>query len=273
MSHHEFEDLAALEALGVATDEELSLLRHHLRGCAECRKARAEIDESVAHLALLSEPVAPPAALRSAILDAVSPSGDALESPVESNPVSLQTFQRGPSRWWLAAAAVFFIALFGWSELRVREERERAAALEAGLRDTRAQVDRLARENESVTRKLDAIGAEGSVAIGLTGQAAAPNSSARVFLDPAEKRAVVIFRGLPENAPDKSYELWVIPEGADPIAAGVFDSTRTGEASISIENIPSGMKIKALAVTVEPRGGVAAPTGPTVLLGASGQSL
>jgi anti-sigma-K factor RskA len=44
------------------------------------------------------------------------------------------------------------------------------------------------------------------------------------------------------------------------MSAGVFDVTRTGAASISIENLPVATEIKALAVTLEPKGGVAQPT-------------
>ena len=42
---------------------------------------------------------------------------------------------------------------------------------------------------------------------------------------------------------------------------GIFDVTHpNGGASISIENLPLAMEIKGLAVTLEPRGGVAQPT-------------
>jgi len=51
-----------------------------------------------------------------------------------------------------------------------------------------------------------------------------------------------------------------LEQSADAIRAGVFDVTRSGGASISIENLPLATEIKGLAVTLEPKGGVAQPT-------------
>ena len=95
--------------------------------------------------------------------------------------------------------------------------------------------------------------------IALSGQQVAPAASARVFLEPEKRRAVVFFYNLPANAKDKSYQLWIIA-GDKPRSAGVFDAGRNGNATISIENLPVSTEIKALAVTLEPRGGVAQPT-------------
>jgi anti-sigma-K factor RskA len=94
--------------------------------------------------------------------------------------------------------------------------------------------------------------------IALSGQQVAPAASARVFLEPRQRRAIVFFNNLPANAKDKSYQLWIIA-GDKPRSAGVFDVV-DGNATISVENLPVSTEIKALAVTLEPRGGVAQPT-------------
>jgi anti-sigma-K factor RskA len=74
----------------------------------------------------------------------------------------------------------------------------------------------------------------------------------------------VFFHDLPANPGDKSYQLWIIrADQPKPVSAGVFDVTNTGTASISIENLPLATEIKALAVTLEPKGGVAQPTNAT----------
>ncbi|HWS72713.1 MAG TPA: anti-sigma factor, partial [Thermoanaerobaculia bacterium] len=64
------------------------------------------------------------------------------------------------------------------------------------------------------------------------------------------------------NAKDRSYQLWVIPasDPARPHSAGIFDADANGNATLMVENLPVATEIKALAVTLEPRGGVDAPT-------------
>ena len=67
---------------------------------------------------------------------------------------------------------------------------------------------------------------------------------------------------MPANAKDRSYQLWVIPatDPTKPHSAGVFDADANGNATLMVENLPVATEIKALAVTLEPRGGVDAPT-------------
>ncbi|HEY8133027.1 MAG TPA: anti-sigma factor, partial [Thermoanaerobaculia bacterium] len=89
-----------------------------------------------------------------------------------------------------------------------------------------------------------------------------------VFLDPSQRRAFVFFRGLPPNAGDKSYQLWIIrADQVAPQSAGVFNVDASGSASLVVQNLPVDTMIKALAVTLEPRGGVKAPTGEKYLVG------
>src|SRR5205085_715576 len=86
-------------------------------------------------------------------------------------------------------------------------------------------------------------------------------TAATLFLAPGRRRAIVFFQSLPSNPKDKSYQLWIIrADQPRPQSAGVFDVTDNGNASIVIENLPLATEMKALAVTLEPRGGVEQPT-------------
>lgn len=67
MSHEAFEELAALEAFGAASDEESARLRGHLVSCPPCRKALDELRESASLFARDLDPVPPPERIRSAI--------------------------------------------------------------------------------------------------------------------------------------------------------------------------------------------------------------
>ena len=247
MTHEEFQDVAALDAIGAASPDEERELGDHLAGCAECRRVRDEYGEAVTLLARGLDPVAPPAELRERVV-----SGE------DENVVDARR-RFGASAWWLATAATLFLALWGWRELAMRVEREKATTQQAEIRRLSEENALLSQRNDKLSAEMASLASRDTRQIALSGQQVAPSASARVFLEPERRRAIVFFYNLPENAKDKSYQLWVIA-GDKPKSAGVFDVTRSGNASISVENLPVATEIKALAVTLEPRGGVAQPT-------------
>lgn len=249
MGHEDFESLAALDAIGAATATEASALRIHLSGCIPCRRARDEYAGAALSIALSLVPVHPPAWLRSRVIAAK------------------EDAERRFNPWWLAVAATLFLALWGWREFGIRVAREHAAS-------QRAEIDRLREENaflsqrtQKLSAEMTALSAQDTRTIALSGQEIAPSASARVFLEPNRRRAIVFFHALPVNPNDKSYQLWIIrADQPKPMSAGVFDVTQSGDASIVIENLPVATEIKALAVTLEPRGGVDQPTNTTFYL-------
>jgi len=246
ITHEEAQEIAALDAIGAASPDEELTLHEHLAGCAECRRVRDEYAEAVTLLARGLDPVTPPAEVRERVV-----SGDA------SNVVDARS-RFGAGAWWLATAATLFLALWGWRELAMRVEREKYNTQQAENRRLAEENVRLAQRNDKLSAEMAALASAGTRTISLSGQQASPSASARVFLEPEKRRAVVFFYNLPANAKDKSYQLWIIT--SKPQSAGVFDVTGNGNASITIENLPVATEIKALAVTLEPRGGVAQPT-------------
>ena len=241
--HEQFESLAALDALGVADEEERRQLRAHLVTCVDCRRARDEMAEAATAIGRGLDPVAPPSSLRAAVIDRVRP-----RHVIDD-------------RWWLAAAAALLVAMLGWREMAVRSARAIIDARNAEIRSLATQNDLLARRTERLNAEVAALASKDTRVIALAGQQVAPSASARVFLEPSKRRAVVFFANLPANATDKSYQLWIIrADQPKPQSAGVFDVTPNGTASISVENLPVETEIKAMAVTLEPRGGVEQPT-------------
>jgi anti-sigma-K factor RskA len=251
MTHEEIQQLAALDAIHAASPEEAEMLRKHLEGCSDCRRVADEMTEAAALMALSIDPVAPPPQVREQILDDLRESGRAvtMERPLPPS----------PPRWWLVAAAIIALAFWGFTALRLRHTREEMLVL-------RARVNQLAAERTQLSETLAAL--SGSKTIELAGQAMAPTASARVFLDPAHRRAFVFFRGLPVNPAGKDYQLWIVrADQVAPQSAGVFKVDQTGNASLVVQNLPVDTLIKALAVTLERKGGVEAPTGEKYLLG------
>lgn len=223
MTHADFESIAALDVLGAATPPEASALRVHLLGCVPCRRARAEYADATAFIALGLEPVAPPRELRGRI-------AAALAREKTFNP------------WWLAVAASLLVAVFAWQFQQ-------------------ATIKRLQKENVQLSTRIATMAAVSARTIELTGREVAPKASARVFLEPERRRALVFFSNLPANGKDKSYQLWILrADEPEPQSAGVFDVTKEGSAQLSVENLPLDTEIKGLAVTLEPKGGVERPT-------------
>ena len=253
MTHAELEAIAALDAIGAATADEASAFRVHRDSCAACQRARDEYEEAATLLARDLDPVTPPAPLRQRILQAV-------EGEAESDSVIDARDRFGSRRWWMIAA-VLFLALWGWRELSVRVIREKVTTSEAEMRRLAGENQLLSARNEKLSAEMAALASQDTRTIALTGQQVSPTASARGFLEPKQRRAVVFFYNLPANPSDKSYQLWILRgDQPKPQSAGVFDVTQAGGASISIENLPLATEIKGLAVTLEPKGGVAQPT-------------
>ena len=241
MTHEESQQLAALDAIGAASNEEKAELRRHLATCDDCQRAADELSETAALIALQADAAAPPPELRRNILR------------------SLGTTSRFP--WWLSAAAAILLGLWLWNAYELREMRESERAL-------RAQLERLKSDRDKLSATVAALSSAGTRTIQLSGQTIAPAASANVFLDPSQRRAFVFFHGLPANAQDKSYQLWIIrADQVAPQSAGVFNVDPSGNASLVVQNLPVQTQIKAIAVTLEPRGGVQAPTGAKYLVG------
>lgn len=252
MNHAELQDIAALDAIGAATPEEANAFAEHAATCEECSRMRDEYAEAATLLARGLQPVPPPDDIRGRVVTAVDVDEDA-------NVVDARG--RFGGAWWLATAAALFLALWGWRELAVRMQRERMQSQDAEIHRLAVENQLLADRNDKLNAEMSALAAQDTRTIALTGQQMSPSASARVFLEPDKRRAVVFFYNLPRNAKDKSYQLWIIrSDQPKPQSAGVFDANTNGSATISVENLPVSTEIKALAVTLEPHGGVAQPT-------------
>jgi len=256
MTHEEIQDIAALDAIGAATPEDERVFREHARTCEECRRVREEYAEAATLLARGLQPVPPPEDVRERVVHAV----DIEEVEEDDTVIDARGRFSGPA-WWLATAAVLFLALWGWRELGVRLQRERMITQEAEIKRLQDENDRISDHYEKLNAEMAALASSDTRTISLAGQQVSPAASARVFLEPGKRRAVVFFYNLPLNKRDRSYQLWIIHgEPAKPVSAGVFDVSPKGSATVTVENLPVSTEIKALAVTLEPRGGVEQPT-------------
>jgi len=200
--------------------------------------------------------VAPPPGLRARILASLGPSRPAAEPPAPARSAS-------PAGWRvLAAAAAILLAIVVMDDARLRRDREdlrsRTAQLASRLQTT---------ETELAQRVLRArvLESEDVQMMMLGGQGPQPGARARVFWSPTARRGVLVASNLAQLPPDRQYELWVFHEGK-PVNAGVFDPDAQGRALFESADFTQPVA-QNFAVTVEPRGGMPAPTGPIVLVG------
>jgi len=258
MTHEPYDTLAPVYAVGALDGDDLVRFEAHLRdGCDVCESYLRETAEALTTLGRDEPPAIPPAHVRDALLRRVETS---------ARP---RTSRRRWIPWAVAtAAAAVLVAAFTGGLVAARYE----ARIGAMARETAHARDALQREQRSLREEIAAARTVAELlrdpdtrVVALGGLAAAPGASARVVWN--EKAGGRLYvSGLPPAPSGKTYELWMIA-GAAPRPAGTFDVDPAGRAAHPVPPADDG-PVKVFAVTVEPAGGVPAPTGPMVLASA-----
>jgi hypothetical protein len=286
------EELLDVHALGALDGEDLRAVEEHLAGgCPECARRLPELEGDLEKLASAAPPVAPSAAVRARLLEALDERPPAFASPpargsqppqagavpAPLTPPALRTAPRRAPAWsWLVAAAAILLLVWGVST-RSSLSRE-VGSLRAELAGIRADRDQTAQratelagrlanaeaDNERLAQAMAIISSPAMKPVALAGLKDAPGARGHAFVDPQARRAVFVAAGLPALAPGKTYELWFIA-GVKPVRASTFAVDGKGSATVRVANLPSANLV--WAVTIEPRGGVPQPTGVMVLKG------
>jgi anti-sigma factor RsiW len=226
-------DLTAAYALDALDEHETREYEAHLSQCEHCRDELAVLSESATALAWAVDAPVPPAALRDRILDAAAAER---VNVVPLLPVRRQWLVRGTSAV-AAVAACTAVGLGIWATtLSHSVSRERTASA-ANARAVEILAD-------PASRRVPLDNGAGVVAVDPTGQ------------------GVLVVNRLPKAPSGKTYEAWVIPEGGDPLPAGLF---RGGEGTTIVRLEHSVPRGSTVAATVERAGGVGAPTQSPVL--------
>jgi hypothetical protein len=189
--------------------------------------------------------------------------------PTPSTPAPVPASELAASRrrraeWLAVAAGVLLVLSLGMLAVTIsdRNELRTVLAAQTDLRDeARHQFDSLA----TLVTKRD------SVIAGLTGRevtimtltsAAAKEPYARMFWDRSRNSWTFIAHNMPALKPGRTYQLWLVTTKSK-ISAGTF-ATRNGEG-VLIARAVLADPLAGVAVTDEPEGGVAQPTGSIVV--------
>ena len=121
-------------------------------------------------------------------------------------------------------------------------------------RDRARYVD----EAQSARAALGILHAPGTLEVSFGGQQTQPPRGT-VFVNPSQGVLFIASNLLPAPA-HKIYEMWLIPKGAKPIPAGLFQSRKNGEAMHVRPGAVDVASTAAVAVTVENEAGAGQPT-------------
>jgi len=240
VTHEEMHELYELYALGVLEGEERSEIAQHVAtGCGVCQTGvQRAAAQNVAVLAALTPDAAASRRLRGRLLAGMGVAGRSWS--------------------WLAwAAAAACLVAVTWSGVR-------AYRISNELEAARQQVAVADRELARVRLVLDVLNAPDTRAV-VFGQEKKEPPKGTVFVNPRSGVLLIASR-LPQLAPGRIYEMWVIPKSGAPKPAGLFPATAAGTAIHSIEGPVDVETTGAVAVTVEPEAGSNAPTSTPIIV-------
>jgi anti-sigma-K factor RskA len=250
---------AAAYALGSLDADSCRAFEAHLAGCETCAAEVRSLRGVTAALGASVPPRTPRPELRARVLGSIAGTV-APPAPRSSSRHSA----------WLPLAASLLMAV-GAAAYAVRLQ-SRVGELEERLQQARLQAsatDRLladARRTAGDSQAAMAVIAAPDVArIDLAGQAIAPQARARALWS-RDRGMVFTVANLPPLPAGRVYQVWVVTADA-PISAGLLMPDATGSGSVYFDTPADIPPPVALAVTLEPAGGVPVPTGERYLIG------
>lgn len=258
MTPEERQELCALYVLGALEPEEMADLDARLQaGDPDIIHDIGMFRETVDLLPYGLSAVSPNPEVRNRLMERVR------ETVQEREPPSAVPASQGLLAWlrtpwvWLPAAAVAILVLsFGWLATDYQQQITRLAAEVKHLRG-------IATEHERLVSMLSLPNVQ---IVMLSGTEHATRASARLLWDKEQKAWTVITHDLAPPPPGKAYQLWFLTDGR-PMPSHTFqtDIRGTGIIQTKLPSVPD--RIAGAAVSLEPEGGVAQPTGNIVLVG------
>jgi anti-sigma-K factor RskA len=268
--HDALHELSGLYALGALDARDRAMFEAHLMTCQECRREVDSFAPVVGSLASAVPALEPPRGLRARVLGTVTGTriaeANAGVSRAASSPVS-----RGG--WLAAAAGVLLAAALGYAtwnrQQQIQELQNQLRDVTARAQALETQVAEANRTSGIVRAHLNVLTAPDMARVDLVGEDPARAASARAYWSRSQG-LVFTASNLPALPPGRTYQLWVVTAQA-PVSAGLLQPDQAGNVSAVFQTPPDLPQPLAMAVTIEPEGGVPAPTGPRYLIGTPGR--
>ncbi len=176
--------------------------------------------------------------------------------------------RRGRALGWLALAASIAFAAAATQLWRVSREHQQLTGALASQRSTlAAEVNQLAVSVAARDSVIATLTGPGTRVIDLASYSSL-TPVARMFWNQKTQQWTLYASHLKRPSAGRTYQLWLIASGHPaPISAGTFAPDAAGSAVVHAKYALAPGTLKRIAVTEEPDGGVAAPTGPVVFAG------
>jgi anti-sigma-K factor RskA len=257
MNRDEIGELAAAYALGGLEGAERARFEALLQADDhDAVTALRDFEDTLAGLAAAA-PEAPPPGVKAALMARIAAAaGEHAGATERPRP------RRGavwPAVLSAAMAAGLAAIVVGWAVSARYEKR-----LDTLARD----ADRLKADLRSQQEIITILRDPATQMVTLAGLPPAPAARARMLWH-AKAGGLFVTIGLPAAPEGKAYQLWAIAGGNAPVSAGVFNVDASGAGSLSVHPLPGVATVDAFAVTLEPAGGLPAPSGAMYLLGKS----
>jgi anti-sigma-K factor RskA len=242
MVHEDYKEMIPARALSALDAAEARALNDHLSECDECRMELEEWEATAAALAVSAKPMEPSPEVRERLLNEVRK---------ELSVPQVLPFRSATRNVWnrsLAAMAAVIIA----------------TVLIVGLvmvwRENRTMREQLARSQEF----QQLINTPGSRMTELKGTDVGAGAIAKLVYD-NNGRAMLLADKLPSVPQGKAYQLWFIVGNNPPMPGKTFVPDSEGKGVLKDQMPQSALNAAVFAITLEPAGGLPAPTGKIYL--------
>jgi anti-sigma-K factor RskA len=261
MTHEDVHANALEFVLGTLPDGKRRAVVAHLSGCPACRAEVASVSQVCDALGRSVDPVAPPAALRDRVL--------AIPHSARATTEVRSTMRASVMPWWLAAAASLVAVVAVWQLVSSQTElgalRTRVAELQAEAGDLLVARASLQEQVSTMTHQTQVLRASDLITYSLEARDGTKGAHARAYVSHKDGM-VFTAEGLPSVPTGKVYQLWVIVN-AKPVSVGVFMPDASGRVHAVMDTPSIPVMPGAVAVTIEPEGGLPAPSGAVVMSG------
>lgn len=236
MAHEDYKAMMPAYALSALEADEERAFSQHLSECVECRSELAEWENTAAALALSASAAEPSPEVRERIMSAIR------AEKVVQFPATRRTVWTSFGSLGAIAAAVLFLALIIgifvlWQQNRAMQQELAFARL---------------------------VTTPGAKMTELAGTQQAAGATAKIAYD-KNGHAMLVASGLPPAPQGKEYQLWFIVGGNPPMPGKSFAPDKAGQGTL-IDQVPrEAMESAVFAITLEPAGGLPAPTGQIYL--------
>ena len=254
MSCAELKELYELYVLGALEAPERQELDEHLaRHCPNCTPGVHQARQWTSTLGYAAAPSEPPARLRERVLASVG---------AGSHRVSGWSWLT--HAWATMALALLLVVL--WSTYDRNSLRSGTERLQARLSQAQTEHAALLTRNRMLSDALAFLNLPETRQLTFGGAEPVPPRG-RVWVH-AQRGVLLLASRLRPAGQGLTYEMWIVPKTGAPIPAGLFNSNAQGEATHVWLQPVDVAQASAVAVTLEPEGGVPAPTSTPLIVAA-----